>query len=215
MKLKYLAHACFLITSEAGLRIITDPYVAGGNIKYAPITDAADIITVSHDHSDHNAVSSVRGTPETFTGSGQKNIKGIQFKGIATYHDDSEGSQRGNNSVICFSLDGIRVCHLGDLGHRLSREQLNEIGEPDLLLIPVGGFYTIDAENATQICDELKPKIVVPMHYKTPKIDFPIASVDDFLKGKKNVNRPDSSETELRANELPDTTEIVVLKPAL
>ena len=215
MKLKYLAHACFLLTSEAGLRIITDPYVAGDSIKYAPVTEAADIVTVSHDHFDHNAVSSVRGTPETFTGSGQKNIKGIQFKGIATYHDDSEGSQRGANNVICFSLDGIRVCHLGDLGHRFNHEQINEIGEPDLLLIPVGGHFTIDAKAATQICDDLKPRIVVPMHYKTPKIDFPIVGVDDFLKGKKNVNRPDSSETELKASELPDATEIVALKPAL
>ena len=215
MKLKWLGHACFLITSEAGLRIITDPYPSGGGIMYAPVNETADIVVVSHDHFDHNAVSTVPGSPEVVTGSGTKNVKGVEFKGIATYHDDSKGSQRGDNTVFCFSVDGVKLCHLGDLGHSLSREQIDEIGDMDVLLIPVGGFFTIDANVAGQVCDDLKPKVIVPMHYKTPKLDFPISGVEDFVKGKKSARTLDSSEAQFKQGELPGATEIMVLQPAL
>ena len=215
MKLKWLGHACFLITSETGPRIITDPYNVGGGINYSPIAEAADIVTVSHAHDDHSNVSVVRGKPEVVKGSGVESVKGIQFKGIPTYHDESKGKQRGPNTVFCFSVDGIKLCHLGDLGHELNREQIDEIGDVDVLLVPVGGFYTIDAKTATQVCDDLKPKVIVPMHYKTSKCDFPIVGVEDFLKGKKNIKRLDSSEAEFKPGELPDVTEVVVLKPAL
>ena len=214
MKLKWLGHACFLITSETGIRIITDPYGPVQGVKYAPIKEAADIVTISHDHFDHNAVASVAGKPELVRSSGDMTIKGIQFKGVASYHDDSSGKQRGSNIVFCFAVDGIRLCHLGDLGHALDSGQINEIGDVDLLLIPVGGFYTIDARVATQVCNDLKPKVTVPMHYKTPQLDFPIAGVDDFLAGKKSVKKLDTSEVEFQASTLPAEAEIIVLKPA-
>lgn len=215
MKLKWLGHSCFLITSDTGLRIITDPYTSGGGVGYAPVNEAADIVVVSHDHFDHNAVSSVPGRPEVVTDSGAKEAKGIQFKGIATYHDESKGSERGANTAFCFSVDGVKLCHLGDLGHPLSREEISEIGDVDVLFVPVGGFFTIDAKVASQVCDDLKPKVVVPMHYKTPKLDFPVAGVEDFVKGKKNVRTLDSSEAEFKLGELPGATEIVVFQPAL
>jgi len=215
MKVKWLGHACFLISSDAGLRIITDPYTAGGGVGYAPVNEAADIVMVSHDHFDHNAVSTVAGKPEVVRGGGTKNAKGVEFKGSATYHDDSKGSQRGDNTVFCFSVDGVKLCHLGDLGHRLSSEQVAEIGDVDVLLVPVGGFFTIDAKVAGQVCDDLKPRVVIPMHYKTPKLDFPIAGVEDFVRDKGNVRALDSSEAEFKLGELPDATEIVVLQPAL
>ena len=215
MKLKWLGHACFLITSETGLRIITDPYPQGSGLSYSPINEAADIVAVSHDHFDHNNLSAVSGKPEVVTGSGTKTAKGIQFKGIATHHDESQGKERGSNSIFCFTVDGIMLCHLGDLGHGLSREQIAEIGNVDVLLVPVGGFFTIDAKVASKVCDDLKPKVIVPMHFKTPKCDFPIAGVEDFLAGKKNVKTLNASETEFKADKLPETTEIVVLQPAL
>ena len=215
MKIKWLGHACFLITSETGLKIITDPYTSGGGVGYAPVNEAADIVVVSHDHFDHNAVSSVPGKPEVVKDGGVKDVKGIQFKGIATYHDESQGGERGTNTVFCFSVDGLKLCHLGDLGHRLSREDVAEIGGVDVLFIPVGGFFTIDANVASQVCDDLKPKVVVPMHYKTPKLDFPVAGVEDFVKGKKNVRTLNSSEAEFKLGELPGATEIVVFQPAL
>ncbi|HUS04378.1 MAG TPA: MBL fold metallo-hydrolase, partial [Dehalococcoidia bacterium] len=141
--------------------------------------------------------------------------KGIQFRGIATYHDPSQGRQRGPNTVFCFSLDSMNLCHLGDLGHVLSQEQVEQVGAVDILFIPVGGFYTIDAAKASQVCEQLKPKVVIPMHFKTSKCDYPIATVEDFLRGKRNVRKIDSSKAEFKIEELPASTDIVVLEPAL
>jgi L-ascorbate metabolism protein UlaG (beta-lactamase superfamily) len=215
MKLKWLGHSCFLITSETGLRIITDPYPQGSGLNYSPINEAADVVTVSHDHFDHNNISSVPGKPEVITGNGVKNIKGIQFTGIATHHDESQGKERGTNTIFCFSVDGIKLCHLGDLGHRLSKEQIAEIGALDILFIPIGGVFTIDAKMASTVSDDLKPKVVIPMHCKTHKCDWPLNTIEDFLAGKKNVKKLNSSETEFKAGKLPEATEIVVLQPAL
>ncbi len=215
MKLKWLGHSCFLIISETGLRIITDPYPQGSGLNYSPINEAADIVTVSHDHFDHNNISAVSGKPEVITGNGVKNVKGIQFKGIATHHDESQGKERGTNTIFCFSVDGIKLCHLGDLGHRLSKEQIAEIGALDILFIPIGGVFTIDAKMASTVSDDLKPKVVIPMHCKTHKCDWPLNTIEDFLAGKKNVKKLNSNETEFKAGKLPEATEIVVLQPAL
>ncbi len=212
MKVKWLGHACFLIVSESGVKIITDPYPQGSGLSYAPVDETADIVTVSHDHFDHNTVASVAGKPEVVTGT--KTVKGIQFKGIPTYHDDSQGKERGNNTILCFTVDGIRLCHLGDLGHRLSQQQMAEIGNVDILLIPIGGVFTIDAKTASTVGDDLKPKVIIPMHCKTAKCDWPLNTVDDFLTGKANVKRLNSSEVEFKAGELPKATQIVVLQPA-
>jgi len=214
MKVKWLGHACFLLVSEEGLRIITDPYAVDQNLSYSPIREIADIVVVSHDHDDHNNVSAVQGKPEVLKGSGLRTARGVQFRGVATYHDTTQGKQRGTNTVFCFSLDGIKLCHLGDLGHLLSQAQVDEVGTVDILFIPVGGFYTIDAAGASQVCDQLKPKVVIPMHFRTPQCTYPIAGVDNFLRGKKNVKRADSREIELRSEELPTSTEIVILKPS-
>jgi L-ascorbate metabolism protein UlaG (beta-lactamase superfamily) len=215
MKVKWLGHACFLVTSKGGVIIITDPYVVGGGINYSPIEETADIVTVSHGHDDHSNVSAVQGNPEIVRGDGTKTAKGIQFRGIATYHDASQGTQRGPNTVFCFTVDAIKLCHLGDLGHVLSPGQVNEIGTVDILFIPVGGFYTIDASIASQVCNQLKPKVVIPMHFKTPKCAYPLAGVEGFLKGKKNVRKVDDSEVEFEREKLPAATEIVLLQPAL
>ncbi|GAH10696.1 unnamed protein product [marine sediment metagenome] len=213
MKIKWLGHASFMITSDSGMKIITDPYVTGGGLTYGEIKESADIITVSHEHGDHSNVSAVRGSPEVVRGTAK--VKGIEFKGIPTYHDDAEGKVRGNNTILCFEVDGIRVCHLGDLGHPLSDKQTAELGSVDILLIPVGGFYTIDAKVAGQLCDRLKPKVIIPMHFKNNKCTFPIAGVDEFLQGKEGVSRLDAGEVEFKQRELPTTTKIIVLKSAL
>lgn len=217
MKIKFLGHSCFLITDRDGLRIITDPYTTGEGISYSPIEEAADIVLVSHEHGDHNNVSVVRGKPDVVKHSGTKTVRGIEFRGIDTYHDSSQGKQRGPNTAFCFTLDEIRVCHLGDLGHLLSPKQVAEIGKLDILLIPVGGFFTIDASEATQVCHQLSPRIIIPMHFKTPKCAYPIAGVDDFLKGKGRIRRLLSSETEFAKAAIPDPalSEVVVLQPAL
>jgi L-ascorbate metabolism protein UlaG (beta-lactamase superfamily) len=212
MKIKWLGHAAFLITTDSGTRIITDPYETSDALKYGEIVESADIVTISHEHGDHSNVAAVQGSPQVIRETTR--AKGIDFRGISTYHDENAGSKRGKNTIFCFEVDGVNVCHLGDLGHLLSDKQAAEMGKIDVLLIPVGGFYTIDAKAASQLCDQLKPGGVIPMHYKNDKCTFPIASVDEFLRGKKNVAKMDASEVELKAGELPASTQIMVLQPA-
>jgi len=215
VEIKYLGHAAFVITSDKGLKIITDPYATAPDLTYGEITETADIVTVSHAHFDHSNVAAVKGNPEVLSRVGRSVVKGIEFKGVASAHDDSGGKQRGGNIIFCFEVDGVTVCHLGDLGHRLDDKQLKEMGRVDILLIPVGGNYTIDAKVATEVCDQLKPKVVIPMHYKTEKGIPGISGVEGFLSGKASVSRPDSSQSEFKAGELPATGQILVLKPAL
>ncbi len=215
MKIKWLGHASFLITSDTETKIITDPYATGGGLSYGEITESADIVTVSHEHADHNNVAVVRGRPEVVRETGINRVKGIEFKGIASHHDETGGRQRGNNIMFCFEVDGIKVCHLGDLGHQLSDKQAADLGEIDILLIPVGGYYTIDAKVATQVCNQLKPKVIIPMHFKNNKCSFPITGVDEFLKGKEGVQKLNASEAEFKQVELTPTTQIIVLQPAL
>jgi L-ascorbate metabolism protein UlaG (beta-lactamase superfamily) len=213
MKIKWLGHAAFLITSDNSTRIITDPYETGGDLSYGQIAESADIVTVSHDHFDHRNVAAVGGSPQVVRGTAE--AKGIKFRGVQTYHDEAGGRQRGGNTIFCFEVDGVNVCHLGDLGHMLSDKQADELGKIDVLLIPVGGFFTIDARVASRVCDRLKPAVIMPMHYKNEKCAFAIAGVDEFLRSKSNVTRLDSSEVEFRAKEMPAGTRIIVLKPAL
>ena len=215
MVIKWLGHSCFLITSKKGVRIVTDPYAVGGGINYSPIRETADVVLVSHGHADHNNVSAVQGKPEVVKGSGVRTARGIQFRGVATYHDGSNGKLRGANIVFCFTVDDIKLCHLGDLGHVLSQVQIDEVGSVDVLFIPVGGSFTIDATEAGQVCDQLNPKVIIPMHFKTPKCAYPVASVADFLEGKKNVRKLGSSEVEFELENLPGGGEIAVLEPAL
>lgn len=215
MNIKYLGHSAFVITSDAGLKIITDPYGTAPDLTYGEITESADIVTVSHDHFDHSNVAVVRGNPEVVRRTGRSTAKGIEFKGIASYHDEAKGRLRGDNIIFCFEVDGIRLCHLGDLGHLLDDKQVAEIGSVDILFIPVGGYYTIDAKAATQVCNQLKPRVIIPMHYKTEKGIPNIVGVDEFLGGKANVNRLDVSQAEFKPGELPAAGQIIVLKPAL
>ncbi len=215
MKIKWLGHASFLITSDTGTKIITDPYAPSDRLKYGEIKESADIVTVSHEHGDHNNVAAVKGNPKTVRGAGTTEVKSIQFKGIPTYHDNAGGKERGNNTIFCFEVDGMRVCHLGDLGHPLNDKQVAEIGKVDVLLTPVGGYYPIDAAGATKASGRIKPRVVVPMHFKTSKCTYPIDDIEQFLKGKKNVRRISGSEADFKAGQLPVDSEILVLQPAL
>ena len=218
MKIKWCGHSTFLITTAKGTKIATDPYEPGGYdgaMGYGSIPDEIDIAVVSHDHPDHNYVQGLKGKPQVVKGTGTHHASGIEFKGISTYHDTSQGKERGENTIFCFTVDNVRLCHLGDLGHSLSPKEGAEIGEVDVLMIPVGGFYTIDAKVATEVMNSTKPRLVIPMHFKTEKCGFPITVVDDFLAGKTNAKRLDKSEIEITRDNLPASTEIQVLKFAM
>jgi L-ascorbate metabolism protein UlaG (beta-lactamase superfamily) len=218
MKIKWYGHSAFMITSDHGVKIITDPYESGGyggQLSYGQIKDQADIVSISHDHADHNDIKSLSGSPEIVKNSGSQTAKGISIKGISTYHDSSRGSERGTNTVFTFSIDGMKICHLGDLGHILDKKDLSEIGPVDILLIPVGGYFTIDPKEATKVAEQIKPRVLIPMHFKTDQCGFPIAPVEDFLKGKLNQMRPKMSEVAFEKNTLPQKMEIIVLEHAL
>ena len=152
MKVKWLGHAAFLITSDEGVRIVTDPYQPGVyGLEYGSIKDKADIVLVSHEHDDHNYVAGVPGNPQVIRGAGSHQANGIDFKGIACYHDESGGKERGENTIFCFTVNGVKLCHLGDLGHDLDTDRVNAIGDVDVLMIPVGGSFTIDASGADRV----------------------------------------------------------------
>jgi L-ascorbate metabolism protein UlaG (beta-lactamase superfamily) len=215
MKIKWLGHASFLITSDTGVKIITDPYEPILGMNYKPIDEFADIVTVSHGHSDHNNVAAVRGNPQVIDESTPVEMKGIKISGIDTFHDSSSGNERGPNIVYCMEVDSIKICHLGDLGHMLSDRQVAAIGKVDVLMAPVGGNFTIDAGTADVVIEKLKPAVVMPMHFCNERCpDFPVAGVDTFTDGKTNVTFMDTSEIEYKAGELPESTRVVVLKPS-
>lgn len=218
MKITYLAHASFLLVTEAGTRIVTDPLDPSGypgKLNYSRFDQEADIVTISHDHADHGGTDVVRGNPILIRGAGKFRASEVEFFGTATYHDKSQGADRGTNTVFVMSTDGLRIAHMGDLGHVLTADQAAEIGSVDIAMIPIGGFYTIDASEAEKVADQIAARIVIPMHYRTPKCEFPISGLEPFLEGKTNVVRPGKSELEVSADSLPSERQIVVLEPAL
>jgi L-ascorbate metabolism protein UlaG (beta-lactamase superfamily) len=211
MKIKWLGHSSFLLTSDKGTRIITDPYTPGQGLSYAPIGEAADAVTISHEHSDHNNEQAIKGNPKIIRGEGEAKVGGVAIKGVGSFHDGEKGSQRGKNTVFCFDIDGMNLCHLGDLGQMLNEKQIGEIGRVDILLIPIGGYFTIDAQQATAVVAALKPRLIFPMHFKTAKSNFPIAGVEPFLKDKARVQKSTQSETTVSQYDLPAEAEIRLL----
>jgi L-ascorbate metabolism protein UlaG (beta-lactamase superfamily) len=207
VRIKWLGHACFLIETADGTRIVTDPF--NEEVGYPLPAVEAEIVTVSHQHFDHNAVAVVRGRPHVVQEPGEHRLGTITIKGVSTFHDAEQGAKRGANVVFVIEADGLRICHLGDLGHLLNEEQLRRIGRVDVLLVPVGGTFTIDAGQAAETVAALRPRIAVPMHYKTDYINFPITGLEDFSRLFERVSTCDT--LEVTAARLPAATEIVVV----
>lgn len=208
MIVTWLGHSCFLLESSEGLKILLDPFHED-SVGYPLPPVEADIVMISHDHMDHNNVDAAGSNAQVIFGSGEYGSLGLKILGIRSYHDEKMGRLRGENTIFCFGLDGIRVCHLGDLGHKLSREQIREIGHVDLLFIPVGGVYTIGAKGADEVMGQLHPAFAVPMHYRTGCLAFDLDPVDDFLKGRERVAR--QKELHLTKEDLGSDGRVVVL----
>ena len=218
MKVKYYGHASFKLTTDNGVRIIFDPYESGafgGGLTYGKITDEADLVLTSHDHADHNHVADIRGKFTRIDKEGAYDVAGVKIQAIPCFHDPSQGKERGKNLMFVLEADGLRVTHVGDLGHVLDAAAVKKLGPVDVLLLPVGGFYTIDANEATRVMNDVKPKVTIPMHFKTEKCGFPIATVDDFTAGKARVQTLNASEAEFTRDTLPKEPEIIVLKHGL
>jgi len=218
MRIEFLGHASFLITTHAGARIITDPLDPSGYpgvLEYSVYEGEVDVATISHDHPDHGATHLLNGSPVIIRGNGKFHAAGVDFYGVGTFHDDSRGTKRGGNTVFVISADGITVAHFGDLGHVLNADQAAETGAVDVALIPVGGHFTIDAREAETVADQVGARVVIPMHYVTDRCSFPIDGVDKFIAGKSNVKIADSSVIEVSRDTLPASREIVVLRHSL
>jgi L-ascorbate metabolism protein UlaG (beta-lactamase superfamily) len=178
MNIKWLGQATFVIESQTTL--VTDPF--NPMLGKLPKDLTAAVVTVSHAHADHNYTKGVGGQPQVIELTGDFSAGGFAIQGIATFHDDELGKKRGSNVLYVIRAENMTLCHLGDLGHLLSEQQIAEIGAVDVLMIPVGGFVTIGPEEAVKVIAQLKPKLVLPMHYKAKKslIPLPIAGVDKF-----------------------------------
>lgn len=218
-QLQWFGQSTFLLITSLGSKILMDPTVANTGYTINPI-DGVDAVLVSHEHSDHNNVSLAKGSPVIIRGlsaAGWNNVdqtvKDVRVTSIyPVYHDNQEGSQRGRNTIFIIEFDGLRLAHLGDLGHVFTPEIIQTTGAIDILLIPVGGAYTIDASDATRVVKQLNPHLVIPMHYKTAKVPatWPGVGVEPFLEGK-TVERFNSSVINLSALTWPTQTTTMVL----
>ncbi|ADL41424.1 Zn-dependent hydrolase of the beta-lactamase fold-like protein [Caldicellulosiruptor obsidiansis OB47] len=207
MKITYLAHASFLIETESRVKIITDPY--DSSVGYTVFELSADVVLTSHKHFDHAYTKSLKGDYVLVDKEGEFNVKGVKIKGIKTFHDKEKGQKRGENIVFVIE-DKFSVAHLGDLGHELAETELEKMGRVDILLIPVGGVYTINAKEALNVAKAINPKIIIPMHYKTEKLKFDLGKVEEFTKHFEDVEVLQTSEIEI--NSLPEKQKVLVLK---
>ena len=208
MEISWLGHSCFRIKGSH-TTIITDPY--SPDLGYSLGKPSARIVTVSHQHPGHSYIQGIAGEPKLVAGPGEYEISNVLIIGMGTFHDREKGIKKGKNTVYLIQVDEVSICHLGDLGHVLTTEQVEEMENIDVLLLPVGGVSTINASTASEVVRQLEPKVVVPMHYKTEALKRQLEPVDRFLKetGIKDIqSQPKLSFT--KAN-LPTSTQVFLL----
>jgi L-ascorbate metabolism protein UlaG (beta-lactamase superfamily) len=216
MKITYYGHSAFLLEARDGTRVIVDPYRSGSfanAFRYQPIEDTADMVVATHAHDDHGAIDTIPGDALRFIHPTSLRKGEVQITGIPAKHDERGGNDRGDNTIITIDDGDLRVVHLGDLGHDLDEDMASHLGGVDVLLIPVGGFFTIDADTAAKVVKRIKPLVVIPMHYLTDSARFPIALVGAFLKTQENVQEEEGSSVELSRETLPSERTVIVLRP--
>jgi L-ascorbate metabolism protein UlaG (beta-lactamase superfamily) len=213
--MRWLGHAAFLFTSPAGVRVLTDPF--GSSVPYPPLSVECDAVTVSHEHHDHNEVGVVRGPAKILRGLEGQEVKrlsekvgDVSFRTVPSRHDGEGGAKRGKNAIFVIDVAGLVVVHLGDLGHELSPDTVSEIGRCDVVLVPVGGHYTIDAKAAASVIRSLQPKVAIPMHFNTKYIaDWPISGPEEFLSlWPSVVKRLPAGEFQVSSETLPSNLEV-------
>ena len=217
--LRWFGHAFFFLTSSQGIRVALDPF---GDIGYAMPEVAADVVTVSHEHGDHNDAGQLAGSPVVLRGlkaggadwnSISYLTKDVRITALPAYHDDVQGRRLGLNTIFIVETDGLRLAHLSDIGHTLSEATLKAMGRIDVLLIPVGGKFSIDGRQAKEIMSRLRPRITIPIHYKTPvTATWAIEDESAFLAGLKNVRRLEMLTVSLTPETLPTEPEVWVMR---
>jgi L-ascorbate metabolism protein UlaG (beta-lactamase superfamily) len=216
MNITWKGQSCFQITTQKTknpVNITIDPF--SPEIGLRSPTGAADIVLVTHDHHDHNNTKAVAGQPLIISGPGEYEIKDVYILGIPSFHDSADGKERGANTIYVINAEDLRICHLGDLGQKeLTEDQLEKIGEVDILMIPVGGNFTISEKEAQKIMSQIEPKITIPMHYQIPKLKLKLEGVDKFLKslGIKSM-QPLPKLSIKKKDILPEEAKIIVLEP--
>lgn len=210
MDINWYGQSCFRIKGKNASIVIDpfDPEITGLKL---PKDMEAQVLLSTHSHHNHNNISAVSGNPLIISGPGEYEISGVSVVGVGSYHDDSEGTERGKNTIYRILIDGINVVHLGDLGHVLSEEQLAQIDATDILLIPVGGKYTIDSEAAAKVVAQMESRIVIPMHYQIPGLKSELESADPFLKEMGAENVVPVLKLSITKDKLPEETQVVVL----
>ncbi len=217
MQIIWKGQSCFQITSARNkgeqTSVLIDPFSEETGLRVPKFS--ADILLITHDHHDHNNVKAVEGKPFLIRGPGEYEIKNVFIQGIPAWHDDKEGKERGDNTIYIIEAEDLRLCHLGDLGQKeLTDEQLEAIGDVDILMVPVGGVYTISAKEALKIMSQVEPKITIPIHYQIPKLKTKLDGLDKFLKalGIKSIDSQDK--LSIKKKDIPqEEAKIVVLKP--
>lgn len=217
MHIIWQGQSCFqiIVSQSKGeqTRIVIDPFSEDIGLK--PLKLEADVLLVSHNHADHNNIKAVSGSSFLIEGPGEYEIKDIFIQGIPAFHDDKEGREKGQNTIYKIEAEELRLCHLGDLGQKeLTVEQLDQIGEVDILLVPVGGVYTIDDKGAAKIISQIEPRIVIPMHYQLPKLKVKLDDVDKFLKEMGRKSAEPQAKLIIKKKDLSEEeTKIVILQP--
>lgn len=198
MKITWLGHSSFLIEDSKGRKVLTDPF--DESVGYDVYKGNADLVTVSHQHFDHNYTEILDKNIPVIDKVGFFNVSDIPVSGFLSYHDNMKGAKRGQNIIFVFEIDGYRLCHLGDLGHALSQDEINALGEIDVLFIPIGGNFTLDGNEAAELSKAINSHVVIPMHYKTHALSFPLEGLEKFLINMKNGHRCQSSTISIMGN---------------
>lgn len=196
MNWTWLGHSTFLITNDAGRALVTDPVDRGTLAEIANVS--ADVITVSHRHFDHCAVERIGGTPVVKETADAETLAGFHICGLPTFHDEVKGAKRGPNMIFSIEADGQKFVHCGDLGHMPNDETLEAIRGCDVLMLPVGGIFTVNGKAAWEIAKRIAPKTVVPMHFSTPDLGFQLEPLDVFLAAAKADPAPIAVEVPVR-----------------
>ncbi len=219
MEITYLGHSCFKLKSKAGFVAFIDPFDTEMVGESLP-KDVADILLISHNHADHSNKAVITGAinrEKTFVidKEGEYEIAGVLITALKTYHDKADGAERGKNLVFSIKMDGLNMVHLGDLGHKLSNGQIEKLGNVDVLMLPVGGEFTIDAEMALEIVKDVSPSYVVPMHYKTDKSSEGLSKLTTLAHFLEKNKFPTTTESvhkiKLEQSSLPDDTQVLLM----
>ena len=208
MEISWLGHSCFIIKGKE-TTIVTDP--CHPDLGYPLNELKAYVVTISHFHPGHSYIEGVADNPKQIKGPGEYEIGGVFITGIASFHDAEKGKIRGDNTIYIIEMDGIKLCHLGDLGHPLTSAMVEEIGTIDILFLPVGGVFTIDIHVAVETLRQLNPHIVIPMHYKTPALQKTLEPADKFLKKMGIQELAPMPKLSISQSSMPTSTQVVVL----